>query len=80
MDAKVTKGVPIVNLKGLSQAEEDLQSIASEIYSAYTTVGFVAVIDHNISNEEVAEAWEKVDEFYQLPQKTKLKYTYVSIQ
>ncbi len=80
MDAKVTKGVPIVNLKSLSQAEEDLQSIASQIYDAYTTVGFVAVIDHNITSEEVTQAWEKVDQFYKLPQKTKLKYTYVSIQ
>ena len=51
--------VPLVDLRGLSSAECDLQEIATQIHHAFTTIGFVAVMNHNITQKEVDEAWIK---------------------
>ena len=78
MEGVGSSDVPLVDLKGLSTAEHDLQEIATQIHQAFTTIGFVGVMNHNIAQEEVDEAWDKVDQFFQLPQKDKQKYSYVS--
>ncbi len=70
--------VPLVDLRGLSSAECDLQEIATQIHHAFTTIGFVAVMNHNITQKEVDEAWNTVDQFFQLPAHVKQKYAYVS--
>ncbi len=78
MAVECSSDVPFVDLRGLSSSECDLQEISAQIHHAFTTIGFVAVINHNIARKEVDEAWNKVDQFFQLQAHFKQKYAYVS--
>ena len=45
--------IPILDIKGLSDKEEDLQEFAAKIRSSFTEIGFVGIRNHNISVEMV---------------------------
>ncbi len=66
--------IPTVDLQGLSSNENGLEKIAKEIHSAFTTIGFVRIINHNVSETRVQEAWGKIDEFLNLSENIKESY------
>ncbi len=45
--------IPTLDLKGLTQNEDDLQSLARAVREAFVNIGFVAVRNHNISSDLV---------------------------
>ncbi len=46
--------IPVLDVLGLSEKEADLQSLAKQIKSALTQIGFVAIVNHNVSTETVS--------------------------
>ena len=46
--------VPVLDVKSLTTAEEDLQQLADQIRNAFTKIGFVAITNHNISHDIVS--------------------------
>ena len=45
----MTDEIPILDIKGLSDKEEDLQEFAAKIRSSFIEIGFVGLRNHNIS-------------------------------
>ena len=45
--------IPVIDVKGLSEKEEDLLELATQIKDAFTNTGFVAIVNHNIENNTV---------------------------
>ena len=66
--------IPTVDLQGLSWNENDLGKIAGKIHAAFTTIGFVRIINHNVSSTCVHKAWDKIDEFLNLSDNIKDNY------
>ena len=46
--------IPVLDVKSLTTTEEDLQQLADQIRNAFTKIGFVAIINHNISHDVVS--------------------------
>ncbi len=46
--------IPVLDVLGLSEEESDLQSLAQQIRTAFTQIGFVAIVNHNVSMETVS--------------------------
>ena len=49
----MTDEISILDIKGLSDKEEDLQEFAAKIRSSFTEIGFEGLRNHNISVEMV---------------------------
>ena len=47
------ENIPIIDVKGLTEKEEDLQQLAAQIKDTFTNIGFVALINHNIQADVV---------------------------
>ena len=45
----MTDEIPILDIKGLSDKEEDLQEFAAKIRSSFTEIGVVGLRNHNSS-------------------------------
>ena len=59
--------IPILDIKGLTEKEEDLQHLAAQIKDAFTNIGFIGIKNHNISAEVVCAFLNVVLYYYQLP-------------
>ncbi len=46
--------IPVLDVLGLSEEESDLQSLAQQIRAAFTQIGFVAIVNHNVSMDTVS--------------------------
>lgn len=67
--------IPVVDLaEFLSGDESKKQKFANELGQAYETVGFVAVKNHGIPDDLIADLYQYVQEFFALPRDKKLKY------
>ncbi|MER3465179.1 MAG: flavonol synthase, partial [Chitinophagaceae bacterium] len=67
--------IPVVDLaEFLSGDESKKQKFVSELGKAYETVGFVAVKNHGIPDNLIADLYKYVQEFFALPRETKAKY------
>lgn len=64
----MTADIAIVSFdRFLKGGEEDRQAVAQEIYQAFSSVGWVYVKDHGISQERVEEIFALVRMFSQTP-------------
>ena len=50
----MNRSIPAIDIKGLTEKEEDLQQLAAQIKDAFTNIGFVAITNHNISKDVVS--------------------------
>lgn len=67
--------IPVVDLSDfLSGDESSKQKFVQELGKAYEEVGFVAVKNHGIPDELIADLYNYVQKFFALPTETKLKY------
>ncbi|TCZ66435.1 isopenicillin N synthase family oxygenase [Flaviaesturariibacter aridisoli] len=67
--------IPVVDLaEFLSGDETKKQKFVQEIGKAYEEVGFVAVKNHGVPDELIANLYKYVQQFFALPTETKLQY------
>ncbi|GAB4093426.1 isopenicillin N synthase family dioxygenase [Flaviaesturariibacter terrae] len=67
--------IPVVDLaEFLSGDEAKKQKFVQEIGKAYEEVGFVAVKNHGVPDELIADLYKYVQQFFALPTETKLQY------
>lgn len=46
--------IPVIDVKGLSSNEEDLKQFVAQIKDAFMNIGFVAITNHNVSEDVVS--------------------------
>jgi len=69
------QNIPSVDLADfLSGDEQRKQQFVQQLGEAYENIGFVAVKNHGLSDELSAKLYEKVKEFFNLPEDVKKKY------
>lgn len=63
-------------IKNLSllDLESDRETFTSELFEGLKKYGFVVIRDHGISATELANAYQLVEQLFELPVETKLKY------
>lgn len=67
--------IPVVDLADfLSGDESRKQKFVQELGKAYEEVGFVAVKNHGIPDDLIADLYKYVQQFFKLPSETKLSY------
>src|SRR5688572_9817254 len=67
--------IPVVDLSDfLSGDEHRKKQFVQQLGKAYEEVGFVAVKNHGIPDQLIADLYQYVEEFFALPGETKLKY------
>ncbi|MGY6647306.1 isopenicillin N synthase family dioxygenase [Wenyingzhuangia sp. IMCC45574] len=67
--------IPSVNLSlFLSDKESDKQQFVNEIGTAFSTIGFVALKGHFLSDELVENLYQEIKNFFSLPEETKNQY------
>ena len=67
--------IPVVDLSDfLSGDEKKKQQFVEELGKAYEEVGFVAVKNHGIPDDLIADLYKYVQQFFALPTDVKLKY------
>jgi isopenicillin N synthase-like dioxygenase len=74
-NSELPMGIPSVDLSFfINGTSEQKQQFVNELGKAYEDIGFVAVKNPLISDELIAQLYEIVEAFYNLPTETKLKY------
>lgn len=69
------KGIPSVDLSEfLSGDSVKREKFVKELGSAYEGIGFVAVKNHGISKELIDRLYDRIQQFFALPEDTKKKY------
>ena len=69
------KGIPSVDLSEfLSDDSSKREKFIKELGAAYEGIGFVAVKNHGISKELIDRLYDRIQQFFALPEKTKKKY------
>lgn len=58
----------------LSEKESDKQQFSNQIGTAFSTIGFVALKGHFLSDTLVADLYQAIQNFFELPQNIKEKY------
>jgi isopenicillin N synthase-like dioxygenase len=67
--------IPVVNLADFLSGDPQLkQAFVNQLGKAYEDVGFVAVKNHGIPDELIADLYKYVQQFFALPGETKKKY------
>lgn len=67
--------IPVVNLADFVSGDPQLRSnFVNSLGRAYEEVGFVAVKNHGISDDLIADLYDYVRKFFSFPTETKLKY------
>ena len=67
--------IPVVDLSDFLSGEESRkQKFVQELGRAYEEVGFVAVKNHGIPDDLIADLYKYVQQFFALPSETKLAY------
>ncbi|MFM2225600.1 MAG: hypothetical protein RJA07_1802 [Bacteroidota bacterium] len=71
----MTNSIPVVNLADfVSGNDESRKNFIAELGKAYSEIGFVAVVNHGISNTTISKLYEEAKRFFSLPDDTKRKY------
>lgn len=69
------KGIPSVDLSEfLSGDSSKREKFVKELGAAYEGIGFVAVKNHGISKELIDRLYDRIQQFFALPENTKKKY------
>jgi isopenicillin N synthase-like dioxygenase len=67
--------IPVVNLADFLSGDPQLkQAFVNQLGKAYEEVGFVAVKNHGVSDELIADLYKYVQQFFALPRNAKEKY------
>ncbi|NIJ45110.1 isopenicillin N synthase-like dioxygenase [Wenyingzhuangia heitensis] len=67
--------IPSIDLQlFLSENKSNKQEFVNQIGDAFSTIGFVALKGHFLSNELVEKLYKEVKNFFNLPQEVKAKY------
>lgn len=67
--------IPVVDLSHFTNGtEQQKNDFVQQLGKAYEEVGFVAVKNHGISDELIADLYDQVQQFFSLPVATKEKY------
>jgi isopenicillin N synthase-like dioxygenase len=67
--------IPVVNLADFTSGDPQLkQAFVRQLGKAYEDVGFVAVKNHGIPDELIADLYKYVQQFFALPSDTKRQY------
>lgn len=67
--------IPVVDLSEFTSGNEsDKQKFVSELGKAYEEVGFVAVKNHGITDDLIADLYKYVQQFFSLPLEKKKQY------
>jgi isopenicillin N synthase-like dioxygenase len=67
--------IPVVNLADFLSGDPQLkQAFVNQLGKAYEEVGFVAVKNHGIPDELIADLYKYVQQFFSLPAEAKKKY------
>src|SRR5215204_3339764 len=67
--------IPVVNLADFLSGDPQLkQAFVNQLGKAYEEVGFVAVKNHGIPDDLIADLYKYVQNFFALPTETKYKY------
>jgi isopenicillin N synthase-like dioxygenase len=67
--------IPVVNLADFLSGDPQLkQAFVNQLGKAYEEVGFVAVKNHGIPDELIADLYKYVQEFFKLPLESKKQY------
>lgn len=67
--------IPVVNLADFTSGDPQLkQAFVNQLGKAYEDVGFVAVKNHGISDDLIADLYKYVQQFFSLPSDAKRKY------
>lgn len=67
--------IPVVNLADFTSGDPQLkQAFVAQLGIAYEEVGFVAVKNHGISDELIADLYKYVQQFFALPSDAKKQY------
>jgi isopenicillin N synthase-like dioxygenase len=73
--SKINMNIPVVDLAEFLSGDPDRkQKFASELGKAYEQVGFVAVKNHGVPDDLIADLYKYVQQFFALPTDVKLKY------
>lgn len=69
------QNIPSVDLADFLSGDEKRKSeFVEKLGQAYENIGFVAVKNHGLSDELTQKLYQKVQEFFGLPEKVKMKY------
>ncbi|HEY0751601.1 MAG TPA: 2-oxoglutarate and iron-dependent oxygenase domain-containing protein, partial [Chitinophagaceae bacterium] len=67
--------IPVVDLNEFLSSDQDRkQKFVNDLGKAYEEVGFVAVKNHGIPDDLIADLYKYVQQFFALPTEVKLKY------
>src|SRR4051794_18630159 len=66
--------IPVVDLSNFSSDPKSKASFVDQLGRAYEEVGFVAVKNHGITDETIADLYSNTRDFFTLPQDLKTKY------
>ena len=67
--------IPVVNLADFLSGDPQLkQAFVNQLGKAYEEVGFVAVKNHGIPDDLIADLYKYVQQFFSLPADAKKKY------
>jgi isopenicillin N synthase-like dioxygenase len=67
--------IPVVDLNDFKSGDDNLkQQFVQQLGKAYEEVGFVAVKNHGIPDDLIADLYKYVQQFFALPTETKSKY------
>ncbi|XP_013412662.1 UPF0676 protein C1494.01-like [Lingula anatina] len=70
--------IPLIDFSGCAinkvREEENLKRAGQQIINAFETVGFFNVVNHGISETEVADIFKISEEFFALPTEVKVKH------
>ena len=52
-NSEIEADIPVLDVKQMSVDTDDLKRMAQEVYHAFTTIGFLAVVNHGIPEDLV---------------------------
>ena len=69
------QGIPSVDLEDFLSGDLDRKNkFVQELGKAYEEIGFVAVKNHGVSNELIDQFYDRIKQFFALPENVKKKY------
>lgn len=73
--------IPSLDLRDFTQGNETLkQKFVSDLGAAYSNIGFVAIKNHKLTDEQQLKLYKAVQDFFNLPDLVKEKYEDEAIQ
>ncbi|XP_013409668.1 UPF0676 protein C1494.01-like isoform X1 [Lingula anatina] len=73
--------IPVIDIKAFDITKEenevdrnDLETLANDVFKAFSTIGFVYVKNHGIPQDQIDNIFRLADDFFAQPQETKNKF------